>query len=68
MYKLTKTHVKIKNPYIREEALQRIMRDKLTGTLEEEEWKRIISSIFNESDSLMLHEKIHEVIFRTSVQ
>jgi len=68
VYKLTKTHIKIKNPYIREEALKKTMCEKVSGNLEEEEWKRIISYIYNESDTQLLYDKIHDLAFRTQVQ
>jgi len=59
-----KNNIKTKFPYIREENIVEMIRDKQGGDLEDEEWQRIISYMYNEKDASALTARIQEAIHK----
>ncbi|OMJ86413.1 hypothetical protein SteCoe_12071 [Stentor coeruleus] len=57
---LLKIHLKNKFPYMQEKAVKELLNTKTEGELEEEEWKSIVTYMYNQADSEYLQSLLTE--------
>ncbi|OMJ73081.1 hypothetical protein SteCoe_28308 [Stentor coeruleus] len=65
---LLKIHLKNKFPYMQEKAVKELLNTKTEGELEEEEWKSIVTYMYNQADSEYLQSLLTENAERNSTR